>query len=89
MGNDRSSESQNNVWRHHILQYPKAGDAELETATRSKFKYKILCQFCLKALENNITFLDPQGQLLHSQWITQIEIQTHSSFYAYPCYLQE
>ena len=35
MGNDRSPESKNNVWRHHILQCSKAGDSENEGKSSS------------------------------------------------------
>ena len=39
MGNDRSPGSQHNVWRHHYLQCSKAGNSELETVIRNKFKH--------------------------------------------------
>ena len=50
MDNYGSSESQQKVWRHHILQCSKVGDSELDTATNSKLKHKILYQFCLSAI---------------------------------------
>ena len=39
MGNDRSPGSQHNVWRHHDLECSKAGNSELETVVRNKFKH--------------------------------------------------
>ena len=39
MGNDRSPWSQHNVWRHHNLGCSKAGNSELETVIRNKFKH--------------------------------------------------
>ena len=35
LGNDRSPESQPNVWRHHNLRFSEAGNSELETVTRN------------------------------------------------------
>ena len=35
MGNDRSSWSQHNVWRHHNLRCSKADNSELETVTKN------------------------------------------------------
>ena len=75
MDNYGSCESQQKVWRHHILQCSKVGDSELDTAISSKFKHKILYQFCLSAIIKKkmnlncqkitweIIFLDPQWQL--------------------------
>ena len=39
MGNDRSTWSQHNVWRHHNLGCSKAGNSELKTVIRNKFKH--------------------------------------------------
>ena len=39
MGNNRSPGSQHNVWRHHNLGCSKAGNSELETVIRNKFKH--------------------------------------------------
>ena len=50
MDNYGSCESQQKVWRHHILQCSKVGDSELDTAISSKLKHKILYQFCLSAI---------------------------------------
>ena len=50
MGNDRSPESQHNVWRHHNLGFLKEGSSELETVTRNKIQtLKILYQVWLSA----------------------------------------
>ena len=38
-GNDRSPGSLYNVWRHHNLGCSKAGNSELETVIRNKFKH--------------------------------------------------
>ena len=39
MGNDHSPGSQHNVWRHRNLGCSKAGNSELETVLRNKFKH--------------------------------------------------
>ena len=39
MGNDRSPGGQHNVWRRHNLGCSKAGNSELETVIRNKFKH--------------------------------------------------
>ena len=39
MGNDCSTGFQHNTWRHHNLGCSKAGNSELKTVIRNKFKY--------------------------------------------------
>ena len=45
MGSDRSPESQHNVCRDYTLESSNAGNSDLDTVIRPKFKHKILCQF--------------------------------------------
>ena len=48
MGKDCSPESQHNIWRLQVLECSKAGNSELETVIRPKFKHNI-CHFYLSA----------------------------------------
>ena len=74
MGNDRSPESQHNVWRHHIQECSKAGNSELETVLKPKFKHKnYVSSAYLQVLKRSelkwtrkpgeTIFSDPQGHL--------------------------
>ena len=92
MGNDRSPESQHNVWRHHTLQCLKEGNSEFESVISTKFKHSIhnASSGFLQVLKRSesklqripgesIFFQMLNGRLSHSQQWNLTEIQTHPS----------